>query len=109
MSVNPNQTNLSLSNAYFLPATTVIPTIYSGTTLISTTTDIVTVGIPGLTSTTTVVATYIHPPGGGASQYFQTITPGTIWLLIPALMKVLRGLLKPKFKSCPSVDVRNYL
>jgi len=77
MSVNPNQTNLSLSNAYFLPASTVIPTIYSGTTLISTTTDIVTVGVPGLTSTTTVVATYIHPPGGGASQYFQTITPGT--------------------------------
>lgn len=77
MSVNPNQTNLSLSNAYFLPASTVIPTIYSGTTLISTTTQLITVGIPGLVSTSTVVPQYVHPGGGAAGQAFNIITPGT--------------------------------
>ena len=77
MSVNPNQTNLSLSNAYFLPASTVIPTIYSGTTLISTTTQLITVGIPGLVSTSTVVPCYVHPGSGAAGQAFNIITPGT--------------------------------
>lgn len=78
MSVNPNQTNITLGDSFFLPATTVIPTIYSGTTNISTTTEIVTVGISGLISTNTVVATYCHPAGGGgANQFFNSITPGT--------------------------------
>jgi hypothetical protein len=77
MSVNPNQTNLSLSNAYFLPTSTVIPTIYSGTTLLSTTSQIITVSIPGLVSTSTVVPQYCHPGGGAAAQAFNAITPGT--------------------------------
>jgi hypothetical protein len=77
MSVNPNQSFTSPNTPMWLSANTPIPSIATGTTLISTTTDIVTVSVPGLTSTNTVVATYIHPPGGGASQYFQLITPGT--------------------------------
>jgi hypothetical protein len=77
MSVNPNQTNITPNDSLFLPATTVIPTIYSGTTLISTATNFVTIGIQGLTSTNTVVASYIHPAGGGAGQFFNAITPGT--------------------------------
>jgi hypothetical protein len=77
MSAYFNQTNSSPGNSYFLPATTVVPTIYAGTTTISTTTQIVTVGIPGLTSTSTVVATYIHPGAGAAAQAFNIITPGT--------------------------------
>jgi hypothetical protein len=77
MSVNPNQTNNTPSNPFFLPASTVIPTIYSGTTLMSTTTQIITVSIPGLVSTSTVVPQYCHPGGGAAAQAFNAITPGT--------------------------------
>jgi hypothetical protein len=77
MSVNPNQTNITPNDSFFLPATTVIPTIYSGTTLISTTTQIVTVGIQGLFSTSTVVPCYVHPGAGAAGQAFNFITPGT--------------------------------
>jgi len=79
MSVNPNQSFTSPNTPMWLSANTPIPSIASGTTLISTTTQIVTVSIPGLTSTNTVVASYCHPSGGGggAGQYFNFITPGT--------------------------------
>jgi hypothetical protein len=77
MSVLANQTNITESNAFYIPSTTVIPTIYAGVTLISTTTEIVTAPAPGVTSTSVVVATYIHPGGGAAAQAFNIITPGT--------------------------------
>jgi hypothetical protein len=81
MSVLANQTNITPSNALFLTSVDIpnIPVIATGTTLISTTTEIVTVSIPGLTSTNTVVASFCHPSGGGggAGQFFNFITPGT--------------------------------
>jgi hypothetical protein len=78
MSVNPNQTNITPSDALFLPASTVIPTILAGVTAISTTTQLVTVGVQGLLSSSTVVPCYIHPSAGGASaQGFNLVTPGT--------------------------------
>jgi len=76
MSVYPNQTNITPTDSFFLPASTVIPTIYSGTTLISTATQIITVSIPGLVSTSTVVPCYVHPGGGAAAQAFNLVTPG---------------------------------
>lgn len=77
MSVNPNQTNITPVNSLFLPASTVIPTLYAGITNISTATGTVTASASGVTSTSVVVATYIHPGGGAAAQAFNIITPGT--------------------------------
>ena len=77
MSINPNQTNITPSNAYFLPTSTVIPTIYAGITNISTVSGTITASAPGVLSTSVVVATYIHPGGGAAAQAFNIITPGT--------------------------------
>lgn len=51
--------------------------IVAGITNISTISTSVIAAIPGLLSTSVVVATYIHPSGGGgASQYFTAITEG---------------------------------
>jgi len=40
------------------------------------------ISIPGLTTAGIVGLTYIHPPGGGAGQYFQNSTPTTDTLTI---------------------------
>lgn len=77
MSVNPNQTNATATDAYFLPTSTVIPTIYAGITNISTASATITASAPGVLSTSVVVATYIHPGIGAAAQAFNLITPGT--------------------------------
>lgn len=77
MSVNTNQTNITPSDALFLPASTVIPSIYAGVTAISTATSTITASAPGVLSTSVVVATYIHPGIGAAAQAFNIITPGT--------------------------------
>lgn len=81
MSVNPNQTNATPSDALFIPASTVIPTIYAGITNISTASGTITASAPGVLSTSVVVATYIHPGGGAAAQAFNIITPGTNQIL----------------------------
>lgn len=77
MSVNPSQTNINQVTSFFLPASTVIPSIYAGITNISTATGTITASAPGVLSTSAVVATYIHPGGGAAAQAFNIIRPGT--------------------------------
>lgn len=51
--------------------------IVAGITNISTISTSIVVAIPGLLSTSVVVATYGHPGGGGAGQFFSAITEGT--------------------------------
>lgn len=77
MSVLANQTNITPDNTFYIPSTTVIPTIYAGITQISTVTSTITASASGVTSTSVVVATYIHPGVGAAGQAFNIITPGT--------------------------------
>lgn len=50
--------------------------VVAGITNISTISTSVIAAIPGLLSTSVVVASYIHPTGGGASQFFTAITEG---------------------------------
>ena len=77
MSTLPNQSYVAPGNPLYLPATTVVPNIVKGVTLLSTITTSVVVSVPGLVSTSVVVASYVHPGGGGGAQYFQAITEGT--------------------------------
>jgi len=72
MSVNPSQSYITPNNAYFASGP-----IIAGVTQISTVASTITVSAYGLTSTATVVATYIHPGVGAAAQAFNAITPGT--------------------------------
>lgn len=51
--------------------------IVAGITNISTVTTTIITSIPGLVSSSMVVASYIHPGGGGAGQFFTSITEGT--------------------------------
>lgn len=81
MSVLANQSQINPVQSFYIPSSTVIPTIYAGVTQISTTTQIVTAPASGVTSTSVVVATYIHPGGGAAAQAFNIITPGTNQIL----------------------------
>ena len=73
MSVNPNQTNATPATSLFIPSATLL----AGTTAISTTTNAVTIPVPGMVSTGTFVMTYVHPNPGGAAQFVSTITEGT--------------------------------
>lgn len=50
--------------------------IVAGITNISTVSQTIIAAIPGLLSTSVVVASYIHPTGGGSSQFFTAITEG---------------------------------
>jgi hypothetical protein len=72
MSVLANQTNITPNDPYFASGP-----IIAGVTQISTTASTITVSAYGLTSTATVVASYIHPGVGAAAQAFNAITPGT--------------------------------
>jgi hypothetical protein len=87
MSVNPNQTNINAEETLFALAgaggatgptgptgpNNVVAGVY-GTTG---TTQTVVIPITGLLSTSIVVATYVHPGGGGAGQFITGITEGT--------------------------------
>jgi hypothetical protein len=73
MSVNPNQTNATPATSLFVPSATLL----AGITAISTTTTVVTIPVSGMVSTGTFVMTYVHPGGGGASQYVSNIVEGT--------------------------------
>jgi len=50
--------------------------IVAGITNISTISTSIIASIPGLLSTSVVVASYIHPGVGGSAQYFTAITEG---------------------------------
>ena len=97
MSVNINQSYINPTDSFFAlagaggsgptgsagptgpagPTGSAGPTgIVAGITNISTVSTSIVVDIPGLLSTSVVVANYIHPTGGGASQYFTAITEG---------------------------------
>lgn len=87
MSVNTNQSFINPTDSFFAlagsggatgPTGPAGPSeIVAGITNISTISTSIIAAIPGLLSTSVVVASYVHPTGGGASQFFTAITEGT--------------------------------
>lgn len=76
MSVNPNQTNITVGNTFQMNNLIASTITYTGAA------STFTYAFPGLTSTSVALATYEHPGGGGAAQFITFLTPGTDQLRI---------------------------
>ena len=71
MSVQPNQTNVTPGNSFQLNNLIASTITFTGAASTFTYT------MPGLTSTSVVLATYEHPSAGGGAQWLWSATPGT--------------------------------
>ena len=78
MSVLPSQTNWTLNDSK-------IPTMLAGTIALAADAVApygVSTVVGGLTSTSIVNVTYVHPSAGGASQWVTNVAPSTNWLTV---------------------------